>query len=70
MTIYKSTLRKRFKNQSEKQISEKAVEELKVFLENIEDEVIEESNSLADHAERRTIKKKDVKKAIEHRTQE
>lgn len=56
---------KRFIKQEGKQSGETAITILKEEVENYTEEVVEKAAEFAEHADRKTVQDKDVKKAIE-----
>lgn len=64
--VYYNTAKRHFKNNSGKLSTEEATKRLQEELESRADQIVQEAEGLAEHAERKTIKEKDVKKAIEN----
>lgn len=63
--VYKESLKRAIRNH-EKRPSEEGVKELQTGITKIIDETIEKAAEYTEHADRKTIKKEDVRAALEN----
>lgn len=65
--VYYNTIKREFKNNTDKLSTEAATRKVKNKAEELIQELIEESESFAEHADRKTIKEEDVERVLERK---
>lgn len=63
--VYFNTIKRAFKNKTNKLSTEAATRKIQNEAEELIEELVKESESLAEHADRKTIKEEDVERVLE-----
>jgi histone H3/H4 len=65
MSLPNAPVERILRNAGAERVSKDAVEELKNALEDLGEEISNDANKMADHAERNTVKKEDIEMATQ-----